>query len=155
MVNFTTREEFLFRQQSPPPEISFNEHNAQRPITAKINYRCKDIPFEYSVSENKTTPAKQRVLVLGETLPIFLKPHLSNYNIEWHIVPILRLDQIVSKVKFAVSTMNQDTAIHVLVTDFSWHQVGACHIERRLEFLQNLSQVRNLPQLSYFRAQFI
>ena len=133
MANFTTRKEFLSRQWSPPPEISFNEHNAHRPTTAKINYRCKDIPFEYPVSANKITPAKQRVLVLGETLPIFLKPHLTNYDIEWHIVPILRLDQIVKKVKFALSTMNQNTTIHVLVTDFSWHQIGACHIERRFD----------------------
>ena len=74
-----------------------------------------------------------RVLVLGETLPIFLKTHFSNYDIEWHTVPILRLDQIVSKVKFALSTMNKDTAIHVLVTDFSWHQIGACRTEKRFD----------------------
>ena len=86
-----------FQTASPPPEISFNEHNAHRPILANINYRCKELPFEYPVSENKTTPSKQRVLVLGETLSIFLRAYLSNYDIEWHIVPILRLDQIVSK----------------------------------------------------------
>ena len=111
----------------PPPEISCNEHNAHRPITARINYRSKDIPFEYPVPANKITPEKQRVLVIGESLAIYLKPHLTNYNIEWHIVPILRLDFIVKKVKFALNTMNQNTAIHVLVTDFPGH------IEKRFD----------------------
>ena len=81
----------------PPPKINFNEHNAHRPITARINYRSKDIPFEYPVPANKITPEKQRVLVIGKTLAKHLKPHLNNYEIEWHIVPILRLNLIVKK----------------------------------------------------------
>ena len=32
-----------------------------------------------------------------------------------------------------MNTMNPNTAIHVLVSNFSWHQIGACQIERSFD----------------------